>query len=195
SFLLDEINCLTQICVYLSEELEKEKRTYLSGDKLVKTAGNKYKCPICSNNFNSHTEVVNHVKEIHQTMLLGAIYRQDSKHARHLLFKEDKKKVCRELDRLINELMRAEEKYLPLIEHGYPVKYVFTQSHQISAEKEKVETTIENLYKEAQKIHESLLKNYTTLKDDALLENNSDYYLERLLFIRARKLYIGWLIG
>ncbi|CAG8853614.1 45949_t:CDS:2, partial [Gigaspora margarita] len=135
-----------------------------------------------------------------------------SKHAGYLLFKKDKEESCRELDRLINELTRAEEKYLPFIEHGYPVKYVFTQSLQISAEKEKVETTIENLHKEVANLknelnkknkqiellterhkklldmHESLLKNHTTLKDDALLENNSNYYLEWLSFIRARKL-------
>ncbi|CAG8829783.1 32673_t:CDS:2, partial [Gigaspora margarita] len=141
------------------------------------------------------------------------------------------KKSRAELDRLINELTRAEEKYLPLIEHGYPVKHVFTQSRQsilqlkenfktftqrqfsltqtilykrVSAEKEKVATTIENLRKEVANLknelfknnkqiallterhkklldtHESLLKNHTTLKDDydALLENNSNYYVE-----------------
>ncbi|CAG8830128.1 43385_t:CDS:2, partial [Gigaspora margarita] len=141
-----------------------------------------------------------------------------------------KEELCKELDRLINELMRAEEKYLPLIKHGYPVKYIFTQSrqsilqlkkkfktftqHQLSltqtilykrvlAEKEKVATTIKNLceevanlkneliknnkqiallterYKKLLDTHKSLLKNHTTLKDDydALLENNSDYYM------------------
>ncbi|CAG8814286.1 44026_t:CDS:2 [Gigaspora margarita] len=210
------------------------RRRYLSGYKLVKTAGNKYKCPICTNYFNSHTEVVYHIKEIHQTTLLGAIYQQDSEQAGHLLFKKDshKEESCKELDRLINELTRAKEKYLPLIEHGYPVKYVFTQSRQsilqlkekfktftqrqlsltqtilykrVSAEKEKVATTIKNLcekianlknelikknkqialltekHKKLLDTHESLLKNHTTLKNDydVLLENNSDYYVER----------------
>ncbi|CAG8854618.1 45619_t:CDS:1, partial [Gigaspora margarita] len=108
------------------------QRRFHGRNKLVKTAGNKFKCPSCPNNFNSHTEVANHVKEIHQTTLLGATYRQDSIQAEHLLFKTDshKEESCRELDRLINELTRAEEKYLPLIKHRYPVKQVFTQSRQ-----------------------------------------------------------------
>ncbi|CAG8852947.1 33886_t:CDS:1, partial [Gigaspora margarita] len=71
------------------------QRRYLGGNKLVKTTGNKFKCPNCPNNFNSYTEVVNHVKEIHQTTLLGAIYLQDSKQAGHLLFKEDRIKKSR----------------------------------------------------------------------------------------------------
>ncbi|CAG8513521.1 10650_t:CDS:1, partial [Dentiscutata heterogama] len=149
------------------------RRKYLGGNRLDKTAGNKFICPSCPNfNFDSHKKVVDHVKEIHKTMLLGLIYRQDSRRAEDLLFKRDSHKVepCRELDRLINELMCAEEKYLPLTEHGYPVKQVFAQSrqsilqlqenfktftqHQLSltqtimnkkvlAEKEKVATTIE----------------------------------------------------
>ena len=92
------------------------RRKYLGSDRLAKPLSNKFKCPNCPNNFNSHTEVVNHVKEIHKTTLLGAIYRQDSRQAEHLLLKVDSYKIksCRELDRLINELTYAEEKYLPL---------------------------------------------------------------------------------
>ncbi|CAG8838722.1 15068_t:CDS:2, partial [Gigaspora margarita] len=142
-----------------------------------------------------------------------------------------KKSHAENLIDLINELTHAEEKYLPLIEHEYPVKHVFTQSCQsilqlktnfktftqrqlsltqtilykrVSAEKEKVATTIKNLHKEVANLkneliknnkqialfterhkklldtHKSLLKNHTTLKDDydALLKNNSDYYVE-----------------
>ncbi|CAG8821690.1 7118_t:CDS:1 [Gigaspora margarita] len=83
------------------------RREYLGGNRLVKNTGNKFKCTNCPNNFNSHTEVVKHVKEIYQTTLLGAIYRQDSKQAEHLLFKEDSRQIesCRELDRQNSNLM------------------------------------------------------------------------------------------
>ncbi|CAG8538352.1 473_t:CDS:2 [Dentiscutata erythropus] len=184
------------------------RRKYLGGNRLDKTAGNKFKCPSCPNfNFDSHKKVVDHVKEIHKTTLLGLIYRQDSRRAEDLLFKRDSHKVepCKKLDRLINELTRAEEKYLPLTEHRYPVKQVFAQSRQILAEKEKVATTIENLRKKVANLkseliknnkqieslnerhkkllnsYESLLNNHAILKEDyvALLENNSDYYAER----------------
>ncbi|RIB20992.1 hypothetical protein C2G38_2177846 [Gigaspora rosea] len=174
------------------------RRKHLGGDKLVKTTGKKFKCPNCSSNFNSHTEVVNHVKEIHQTTRVE-----------HLLLKVDSRQIksCRELDRLINELTRAEEKYLPLIEHGYPVKQVFDQSRQsiwqlkenfktftqrqfslnkpilhkrALAEKEKVAekgviASLTERHKKLPDTHESLLKNHATLKKDydALLENNS----------------------
>ncbi|CAG8785534.1 13005_t:CDS:2, partial [Gigaspora margarita] len=129
---------------------------------------------------------------IHQTMLLGAIYLQDSKQAGHLLFKEDsnKEESYRELDRLINKLTRAEEKYLPLIEHGYPVKYVFTQiirfmqkgcnlKNELIKNNKQIALFTER-HKKLLDMYESLLKNHTTFKDDydALLENNSDYYIE-----------------
>ncbi|CAG8684869.1 3531_t:CDS:2 [Gigaspora rosea] len=185
------------------------RRKYLGGDKLVRTPGNKFKCPNCPNNFNSHTEDVNHVKEIHKTTLLGLIFRQNSRRAEDLLSKGDSYKVepCRELDRLINVLTRAEEKYLPLTEYGYPVKHL-TQTilnKKVLAEREKVATTIKNLHKEVANLkneliennkritslneshkkllntYESLLKNHAILKEDhvALLDNNSDYYVER----------------
>ncbi|CAG8607882.1 27528_t:CDS:2, partial [Dentiscutata erythropus] len=138
--------------------------------------------------FDSHKKVVDHVKEIHKTTLLGLIYRQDSRRAEDLLFKRDSYKVkpYRKLDRLINELTHAEEKYLPLTEHEYSVKQVFAQSrqsilqlqenfkmftqHQLSlnqtimnkkvlAEKEKVATTIENLCKEVANLKSELIKN------------------------------------
>ncbi|CAG8548978.1 8710_t:CDS:2 [Cetraspora pellucida] len=179
-------------------------------------------------------EVVNHVKEIHKTTLLGLIYRQDSKRAENLLFKVDshKEDSCRELDKLIDELSRAEEKYLPLTEYGYPVKKVFDRSRQsifqlrenfmkftqrqlsltqtilnekVLAEKEKVKATIENLrievanlkreliknndqivllnerHKKLLSTYKSLLMNHDILNEDyvALLENNSNYYVER----------------
>ncbi|CAG8758942.1 6096_t:CDS:2, partial [Cetraspora pellucida] len=179
----------------------------------------------CPYTFNNHTEVVNHVKEIHKTTLLCLTYRQDSKRAKNLLFKVDlhKEVSCSELDKLIDELSCAEGKY--------PVKKVFDQSRQsilqlqenfmkftqcqlsltqtilnekVLAEKEKVKATIENLCIEVAKLkceliknndqivllnkrhkkllstYESLLMNHAILNEDyiALLENNSDYYIE-----------------
>ncbi|CAG8480939.1 2607_t:CDS:2 [Gigaspora rosea] len=170
------------------------RRKHLGGDKLVKTTGKKFKCPNCSSNFNSHTEVVNHQYElsiIRKTSVVQFDPAQIDVDSRQI-------KSCRELDRLINELTRAEEKYLPLIEHGYPVKQVFDQSRQsiwqlkenfktftqrqfslnkpilhkrALAEKEKVAEK----HKKLPDTHESLLKNHATLKKDydALLENNS----------------------
>ncbi|CAG8831904.1 43605_t:CDS:2 [Gigaspora margarita] len=93
---------------------------------------------------------------------------------------------CRELNRLINELTHVKEKYLPLTEHGFPVKQVFDQScqsilqlqesfkmftqHQLSltqtilnkkvlAEREKVATTIVSLCKEVANLKNELIKN------------------------------------
>lgn len=109
------------------------RNRYLGGSRLDKTTGNKFKCPGgCPCIFNSHTEVVNHVNEIHKTTLSGLIFRQDSRRAEDLLINLDSHKVepCRELDKLIDELTLAEEKYLPLTEHGYPVKKVFEPCRQ-----------------------------------------------------------------
>ncbi|CAG8546036.1 19119_t:CDS:2 [Racocetra fulgida] len=110
------------------------RRQHLSGGRLRKTAGNKFKCPGCPHTFDSHTEVNNHVKEIHKTTLLGLTYQQDSKRAENLLFKVDshKEDSCREIDRLINELSRAEENLTQTI-----------LNEKVLAEKEKVTATIE----------------------------------------------------
>ncbi|CAG8804684.1 7507_t:CDS:2, partial [Cetraspora pellucida] len=197
------------------------RRQHLSADTLSKTTGKKFKCPSCPYTFNNHTEVVNHVKEIHKTMLLGLIYRQDSKRAENLLFKVDshKEDSCRELDKLIDKLSRAEEKYLPLTKYGYPVKKVFDQSHQILAEKEKVKAIIENLrievanlkceliknnnqimllnerHKKLLSTYKSLLMDHTILNKDyvALLENNSNYYIERChLLEQENSVLVKW---
>ncbi|CAG8466109.1 25172_t:CDS:2 [Gigaspora margarita] len=183
------------------------RRRYL-GDRIPKTAGNKYKCPGgCPCTFNSHTEVVNHVKEIYKTTLAGLQFRQDSRRAEDLLIKVDSLKVdpCRELDRLINTLSLAKKKYLPLTEHGYPVKKVFEPCHQSILKLQETfsmftqrQLNVANLKNELinnnKQIailserhnnllvkYESLLKNYAILQADyiALLENDSDYYVER----------------
>ncbi|CAG8611283.1 14469_t:CDS:2 [Racocetra persica] len=180
------------------------RRQHLGGGRLRKTTGNKFKCPGCPHTFDSHTEVNNHVKKIHKTTLLGLTYQQDSKQAKNLLFKVDshKEDSCKKIDRLINELSYAEKMYLPLTEHGYPVKKIFDQSRQsilklqesfrtftqrqlsliqtilnekVLAEKKKVTATIENLRIEVANLKYELIKN----NNQIMLLNKSDYYIER----------------
>ncbi|CAG8491782.1 28914_t:CDS:2 [Gigaspora margarita] len=95
---------------------------------------------------------------------------------------------------------------------------------KVLAEREKVATTIENLRKEVTNLknelknefiknnkqiallteshkklldmHESLLKNHATLKEDyiALLENNSDYYVERCRLLEQKNcVLVRWI--
>ncbi|CAG8485838.1 39167_t:CDS:2 [Gigaspora margarita] len=109
------------------------RRRYSGTSFIEKTKGGRYKCPSgsCLAKFTNHTSLIEHVQEIHRSIVLGVQYQLQSVQTQNdqrrdiELFRESFRK---ELADIIQYLELNKEKHLPLIECSWPVHSVFDES-------------------------------------------------------------------
>ncbi|CAG8821533.1 665_t:CDS:2, partial [Racocetra persica] len=147
---------------------------YYNGANVNKTKSSRYKYPSqgCCNTFTNLTRLIEYVKEIYCSMVLGVQYQLQYIQTVHdknndiELFKES---LLKELDDLIKDLEHNKQIYLPLIECGYDICKVFGEIKKLKNElidnKQKI-ILLEEKYKKLNEEYKKFFKKYDELRKD-----------------------------